>query len=111
MRFTTTPTVNSPLTAGDEIKGLYRTTELQNQYVQHEAASKLQQYRQHAGQRMPNATEALSEEERRDPIEDRRKVNQRIRKQNIPLELRSGRDRRRNHNRATDIVERVDIKA
>ncbi|MBI3479024.1 MAG: hypothetical protein HY016_01515 [Nitrosomonadales bacterium] len=41
---------------------------------------------------------------------DRRKISQRVRRQSVLMELRCGRDRRRRHQRGSDIVVHIDEK-
>ena len=49
---------------------------------------------------------------RRSAVEgDRRKVCQRIARQPVLVELRSGRNRRRRHLRASDVAEHIDVNA
>lgn len=62
-------------------------------------------------QKSPLKSPGFQGESRRSPSfgEDRRKVNQRIYRRALPVECRSGRDRRSRHQRESDVIERISI--
>lgn len=96
---------------GNEVKGVDVVRPVGGERVRSHLFTEIEQYKLQEPARHPSPVRSQNEPGRRTVFpEERRKVNLRVRRQQVLVEFRSGIDRRRRHQRANDIVEHIDEK-
>ena len=97
---------------GREGKGSTGVSPMKSGLVSSYPVSEVEQYRRYEGHLQPPPMRDWNEAGRRTVFpDDRRKAGLHASQQTMPVEFRSGRNRRRRHQRGSEIVEHIDEKA
>lgn len=100
------------IVGGREVKGVSAVRPLKSALVRRHPVAQIEQYKRYDRFQQPHPAGEQDDPGRRVVFpEERRKVNLRISKQKMLVELRSGRNRRRRNQRGNDMVTRIDEKA
>jgi hypothetical protein len=100
------------IVGGRDVKGSAGINPIKSVLISSNPVVEIEQYKRYERYQQPHPMGDRNELERRIVApEDRRKANLRVVQNKMPVEFRSGRNRRRHYQHGKDIVEQIDERA